>query len=962
MTTRGTHLPNGRATDFPKMSEPNNVTRFRSKLPPKGWVKKRRGAAYQAPPPSRFRRIARGIFNGWTISAALLILLGVFLTLTYFWFEFSDRIDQKLLSGEVYTASAGIYSAPKTLKSGEAITISALIDYLKSAGYIEKNNHADASRSRYSVEGGIVAVEPGMTGFIDGKKVFPALTIKFAKDAKSVAAIGDRDAGTQVNETKLEPKILSSIAAEGDGRRKTVTFNDLPPHLIKAITVTEDRAFFEHYGVNFRGIARALWRRYEGDDNSPLANQGGSSITQQLVKNLIVGRDPTLTRKITEAYMSMILETRLSKQEIFTLYANQIYLGQQSGVSIYGVGEASNAYFGKDVSQLTLPEAAFIAGIIRSPNRYNPYKHPENVKERRNQVLESMTETGDITPQQLADSRAVNIELKQISNTKDLQGMPYFSQYAIEELPKIVSDPEALQHLRVYTSIDPDLQRAAYEIVNKRLAALDKHFPKKHDLNASLVAIRPRTGEIVAMVGGRDYLANQFNRATDAMRQPGSVFKPFVYAAAINTAYDSGSRQFTAASIFKDEKKTFTFNQDSYTPGNFGDFFSNKETTLRDALVKSKNVITVDIAMQVNVGKVMTLANKAGFPKVEKAYPSMALGTAEATPLQVATAYTMFANLGDRVLPMPITKVASGDGRVITAVAPDRKNVVRPDVAYIMDDIMKDVVNRGTAAQAQAWGFRNVAGKTAFAGKTGTSRDGWFAGFTPELICVVYVGFDNGDDLGMKGADSAMPVWADFMKEALAQHPEWNGDWTIPSNVRKAEIDIRNGALIREIDAAATPSPTPTPTPRPKDVNSDYYYEDPPPPVELFVTSVPAEFRRIEMFVAGTVPNRSLLPVIDETLDEGGVGERTTPSPTPLTETWQDGITPDGPPGDSGPPPGGGQVDMSRGRRGGNEIDGLITVMICPVTRMRATAYCPDKEPKTFRAGAEPKEFCTFHR
>ena len=403
----------------------------------------------------------------------------MFLTLTYFWFEFSDRIDRKLLSGEVFTASAGIYSAPKTLKVGEALTPIELVEYLKSAGYIEKNNKADGSRSRYSVEGDIVAIEPGITAMIDGRKVFPSLTVKFSKDGKTVAAIGDRDSGSQIAETKLEPKILSSIAAEGDGRRKTVTFNDLPPHLVKAITVTEDRAFFEHYGVNFRGIARALWRRYEGDENSPLANQGGSSITQQLIKNLLLSNEQTYTRKAKEAYMSLILETRLSKQEIFTLYANQIYLGQQSGVSIYGVGEASNAYFGKDVSQLTLPEAAFIAGIIRSPNRYNPYKNPERVKERRNQVLESMSETGEITPQQLAESRTVEITLKEISNTKDLQGMPYFSQYAIEELPKIVNDPEALQHLRVYTSIDPDLQRKAYEIVNKRLAALDKYFKKE---------------------------------------------------------------------------------------------------------------------------------------------------------------------------------------------------------------------------------------------------------------------------------------------------------------------------------------------------------------------------------------------------------------------------------------------------------------------------------------------------
>ncbi len=932
----------------------------RSKTPPKGWVKAKRASSYRGPEPSRFRRMLGFLFNVYTLSIAAFLLLGVFLTATYFWFEFSDRIDQKLLSGQVFTPSAGIYSAPKTLKVGESITSADLVEYLRSAGYIEKNDQADPSRSRYSATGDQLAIEPGFTAVIDGQKTFPALTVKFAKDGRSVMAIGDRDSGQQINEARLEPRILSSIAAEGDGRRKTVKFGDLPDHLVKAITVTEDRAFFEHYGVNLRGIARALWRRYEGDDESPLANQGGSSITQQLIKNLLLSNEQTLTRKAKEAYMSVILETRLTKQEIFTLYANQIYLGQQSGVAIYGVGEASSVYFGKDVSQLSLSEAAFLAGIIRSPNRYNPYKNPEKVKERRNQVLQSMQETGVISPTQIAEARSAELILKKISSTRDLQGMPYFSQFTIEELPKIVSDPEALQHLRVYTSIDPDLQKKAYEIVNKRLAALEKQFPKKQGLNAALVSIRPKTGEIVAMVGGRDYLQNQFNRATDAMRQPGSVFKPFVYAAAINSAYDSGTRQFTAATVMKDEKKTFTFGNDSYTPGNFGDFFSNQDTTLRDALVKSKNVITVDIAMSLNIGKVMGFATKAGFPKVDKAYPSMALGTAEATPLQVATAYTIFANLGDRVDPMPITRIATGEGKTITAPTPNRKNVVRPDVAYIMDDIMKDVINRGTAAHAQSWGFRNVAGKTAFAGKTGTSRDGWFAGFTPELITVVYVGFDNGEDLGMKGSDSAMPIWADFMKEALAQHPEWNGDWTMPATVRKAEIDIRNGALIRELDmveTAAATSASPTPTPKdngPRFVDSDgnpiedNYVE---PAKEIFVTNVPAEFRRVEFFVAGTVPNPSMLQTFDDELPTEEEPAQTTasPTPTPVVETWQESS--EAPANTTAPRPRIAPPANTSNR---------VSVMICPITNLRATPSCPEKEAKSFNRGSEPRDFCPF--
>jgi penicillin-binding protein 1B len=937
----------------------------KSKMPPKNWRSGLPVKTYQTPPPSFFRRIFRLIFNPATVLTSLVLLLGVFLTLTYFWFEYSDRVDG-LLRGEVFTHSAGIYSAPKTLKQGEEISAENLVAYLKSAGYIEKNQQAAASRSRYRVAANRVEIEPGNTAMIDGAKNFPDLIVEFRKDGKAVASITDKDSGAEIKKANIEPKILSSIAAEGDGRRKIVTFQDLPAHLIKAITVTEDRAFFEHYGVNFRGIARALWRRYEKEyDDSPLANQGGSSITQQLVKNLLLNNEQTLERKAKEAYMSFILETRLTKEQIFTLYVNQIYLGQQTGVSIYGVGEASNAYFGKDVSALSLPEAAFLAGIIRSPNRYNPYKNLERVTERRNQVLDSMREASEISFETSEQAKRAPLDLHRIASGRQLEGMPYFSQFAIEELPKIAHDPETLQHSRVYTTIDPDLQRVAYEIVNKRLERLDKYFPKRQpgNLQAALVAIRPKTGEIVAMVGGRDFLETQFNRATDAQRQPGSVFKPFVYAAAINSAYEMNSRVMTAATVFKDEKKVFTFGRDTYAPNNYGDAFSNKETTLRDALVKSKNTITVDLGMELNIGKVMNLAHRAGLPKVEKAYPSMALGTTEATPLQVATGYTMFANLGERVAPSAISRVTNGSGKTVVAPAPEKKRVVQPDVAYIMNDIMKDVINRGTAAEAKAWGFKNVAGKTAFAGKTGTSRDGWFAGFTPEIVCVVYVGFDDNDDLGMKGSDSAMPIWADFMREALRLHPEWNGDWQMPASVRKAEIDLRTGNLLRELNGADEEADAvKAPHKIVKDDNANA--ENPADETaletkEIYVTDVPAEFRRVELFVSGTVPNKTLLPT-EETILPEEQSTVTAPSPTETPfETWQEQAQPQptqAMPKNALPP-------SATPPRLESNIDFVhtITVMICPVTRMRATVNCPNKQPKTFNEGEQPKDFCTFH-
>jgi penicillin-binding protein 1B len=938
--------------------------------PPKFDPKKPKGpriASFKAPKPGFFRRVLRFVFHPITVGVFFLALIGVFLTLTYFWFEYSERVDA-LLRGDVFTRSAGVYAAPKTLKPGESITPEGLITYLKSAGYIEKNQQADPQRSRYAWDGSTFSVEPGITGVLDGFQQYQPLQIKFGKDNKNVAAIANTQNQQNLASAQLEPKILSSITNEENGRRKVISFKDLPPQLIKAIVTTEDRGFFEHYGVNFRGIARAFWRRLEDEDTSVVAKGGGSSITQQLVKNLLLSPEKTWTRKVTEAYMSVILETRLSKEQIFELYANQIYLGQQAGFSIYGVGEGSNTYFGKDVSALTLPEAAFLAGIIRSPNRYNPYKNLEKATERRNQVLDSMKEAGEIDEQQLADAKKTPLQLVQIASRPELLDMPYFTGYAEQQLSSIVSDPEALQHLRVYTTIDVDLQKAAYEAVTKKLDKLDKNFPKrqKGDLQAALIALNPKTGEIKAMIGGRDFLQNQFNRATDAMRQPGSVFKPFVYTTAINSAYDFGSRVFTAATIFKDEKKTFTYGNESYSPNNFGDTFSNKDLTLRDALVKSKNVITVDLAMELNIGKVMNFAAKAGFPKVAKAYPSMALGTAEATPLEVATAYTSFANMGQKASPVAVNRVTGGDGRTVTAPTTQKTEIVRPDVAYIMIDIMKDVVNRGTAADLHAWGFQNVAGKTAYAGKTGTSRDGWFAGYTPNLVCVVYVGFDDGSDLDMKGADSALPIWAEFMKAALEQHPEWNGDWTPPDGIRKAEIDIRNGKLIRELtDNEATTIESTKETKEKLNANSNvdpnFPLEDVPMPTPEMpkIEDVPPEFRRVELFIGGTVPNRNF--GINESVEELPVEEIPMPgeSPTPLPEKT---------PAEKLETP---LEEMERLQGDDKtrqpakpDADRTIMVQICPTSGLRASPTCPIMVPKKFKAGTEPKQFCdpSYHR
>ncbi|HKO60563.1 MAG TPA: PBP1A family penicillin-binding protein, partial [Pyrinomonadaceae bacterium] len=730
--------------------------------------KEGRVVAYAEPPATFRSRLFRVLMSPKILIPVGIVTAIVLVVLVYYWTVFSNRIDT-LLAGEVFTRSAGIYSAPKQLRPGQAVSQEELLSFLKRAGYVEKSQQADAARGRYYVSGSIVDVEPSDHTVVDGRRQFQRVRVHFARNLRSVSSVSELDTNARLERAWLEPELISSVTGRDRSKRKVIGFNDIPPHLLKAITVTEDRSFFEHYGVNIRGILRALIRRYDSDPNSPIARQGGSSITQQLVKNLLLSPEKTLQRKVAEAYMSIILETRLTKEQIFALYCNQVYLGQQAGFSIHGFGEAAEAYFNKDVTNLSLPEAAFLAGIIRSPNRYNPYHDTNTATARRNQVLDNMAETGAISSEEAAKAKDSPLQVSSTRNRIDVSDAPYFADYVQSQLGDIIAGPGVTEHLRIYTTIDLDLQRAAYAAITKQLASLDKIQAKRFPpgtVQAALVAMNAKTGEIVAMVGGRDYSKSQLNRAADANRQPGSVFKPFVYATALNTAYDPVPRVITPATTYMDEPKTFTFDGQEYSPGNFGDSYSNAPVTLRDALVQSLNVVTVDVAMEITIGRVMNMAAKAGLPRPARAYPAMALGTSEATPLQVASAYTSFATLGTRTAPVAINRITTGSGVTIAAPTPEKNDVMRPDVAYVMTSFMKDVVNRGTAAKVRARGFKgNVAGKT------GTSRDGWFAGYTPNLVCVVWVGFDDGSQLGLTGANSALPIWTDFMSTALAEHP-----------------------------------------------------------------------------------------------------------------------------------------------------------------------------------------------
>jgi penicillin-binding protein 1B len=867
---------------------------------------------YEEPRRSFLRRCARLLLRPYFVIPAVLLTVLVVTVFVYYWIIFSARIDN-LLKGEVYTRSAGIYAAPKQIHVGQNIYEEDLLAYLKRAGYVERGQQGDSSRGRYVLKGESVEIDPGPDSVIDNGRSFASLSVQFTRGGKSISAISDKDNKGHLDKAQLEPELISAVTGRERAKRKVIGYNDLPPDLVHAITVTEDRSFFEHHGVNIRGIIRALLRRYDSDPNSPIARQGGSSITQQLVKNLLLSPERTLQRKLAEAYMSVILETRLSKEEIFALYCNQVYLGQQSGFSINGFGEASDAYFNKDVTNLSLPESAFLAGLIRSPNRYNPYHDLDTARARRNQVLESMTETGVITPEQAKQAEDAELKMAIVKGRIDASDAPYFADYAQNQLGDLITGPGA-DHLRIYTSVDMDLQRAAYAAVTKQLTALDKIEAKRAPegtVQAALVAMNAHTGEIVAMVGGRDYSKSQLNRA-EALRQPGSAFKPFVYATALNTAYDPVPRLITPATVYQDAPKTFTYDNQEYSPGNMGDKYSMQPVTLRDAMVHSLNVVTVDVAMDVTIGRVMNLAAKAGLPRVAHAYPAMALGTSEATPLQIASAYTAFAANGTRTTPLAIDRITTGSGTTIAQPTAQKNEVVTPEIAYVMTSFMKDVVNRGTAAPIRARGFKfNVAGKT------GTSRDGWFVGYTPDLVCVVWVGFDDGSQLGLTGAASALPIWADFMSAALTTHSEWTGDWQMPEGVQQADIDPATGQIAKA-DATS---------------------------------------KRPEFFIGGTLPGENSNATDEMAQEPPAVGEDEGKNPQTEPATLPEPL-PTEPKSKPTPPR---SKSDSRDFYDGDaspKLQGTITLDIDPTTGLIAVDSCPVIRTKTFIIGQEPKKYC----
>jgi len=756
-------------------------------------------------------RLARLRWPRWLMPYRRKILIGlgvmalaVLGSLTYLYVSYGRIIDARL-HGERDRAVPRVFGRPLTLQAGQNLTQAELVARLNDVGY--------AQRARVEKAGEFAIAEHTVvlisrSGDQAGKPLvvsFPEPPVLKKKAATPPPAPPQRIArlqvaGQPVERVTLDAPLLTGLMTGTREKRRRVALDAIPARMQEAVLAIEDRRFYYHPGIDPIRIIGSLLTNVFGNK---AYLSGASTITQQLARNFFLTeemaleqqtRQRSIRRKVLEQFMAMILETKATKDEILELYLNDVYLGHRGSFALHGVAEASKIFFSKDVRNLTLSEAALIAGVIQSPQIHSPFNNPDRARDRRNVVLRAMADGDYITPE--AADRATKEPMAVVARAVDNEA-PYFVDFLGESLdesfPGVTSKPGVLD---IYTTLDLNLQRHAQDAVREGIARVDtalarrKRGPRRV-AQAALVAIDPRTGEILSFIGGRSYNQSQFNRAANARRQMGSTFKPFVFLAAFEKAADDGTGDITPATMVYDEPTTWSFDNQEWSPRNYDGEYDGG-ITLRRALAMSRNIATVKVAEQTGYDQVVALwrKTKIGAQDQVKPYPSVALGIVELTPLEVAEAYTLFPNNGTIKPLRTILSVQSGEESVKPKLETG-PSVARPSAAFLVTHMMRSVLNEGTGASARSAGFTHDA-----AGKSGTTndlRDAWFVGFTPELLTVVWVGLDDNQPLGLSGSQAALPIWTSFMTKALAGRP--NTGFAAPGGVSFVEIDRDTGKI-----------------------------------------------------------------------------------------------------------------------------------------------------------------------
>jgi penicillin-binding protein 1B len=756
-------------------------------------------------------RLSRLRWPAWLAPYRRHILIGLGVTsvvmlglLSYLYVSYGRIIDARL-HGERDRAVPRVFGRPITLQTGQNLSQAELVGRLNDVGYAQKSRverPGEFAIDRYSVvlisRGGDQAGKPLTVSFPEPPVLKKKTATPPPPPPQRIAKL--QVATKTVDRVTLDAPLLTGMMTGTREKRRRVALDAIPARMQEAVLAIEDRRFYYHPGIDPIRIVGALWTNVFGDK---AYLSGASTITQQLARNFFLTDEMAVEqqtgvrsplRKIREQFKSLILETKATKDEILELYLNDVYLGHRGSFALHGVAEASKIFFSKDVRNLTLSEAALIAGVIQSPFYHSPFNNPERARDRRNVVLRAMADGDYITAD--AAERATKEPVAVVARAVDNEA-PYFVDYLGEALdesfPGVTAKPGTLD---IYTTLDLNLQRHAQEAIREGIARVDTALARRKSgprrvAQAALVAIDPRTGEILSFIGGRSYNQSQFNRAANARRQIGSTFKPFVYLAAFEKAADEGTGDITPATIVYDEPTTWNFEGQEWSPRNYDGEYDGG-ITLRRALAMSRNIATVKVAEQTGYDKVVALwrKTKLGEQDQVKPYPSIALGVVELTPLEVAEAYTVFPNRGTIRKLRSIINVQSGETNAKPKVV-GGPSVARPSAAFLVTHMLRSVLNEGTGASARSAGFTlDAAGKS---GTTNDLRDAWFVGFTPELLTVVWVGLDDNQPLGLSGSQAALPIWTSFMMKALAGHA--NVGFEAPAGVSFVEVDRDTGKI-----------------------------------------------------------------------------------------------------------------------------------------------------------------------
>jgi len=697
-----------------------------------------------------------------------------------------DRIVVARFAGRAFRVPSRVFAAPTILYPGLDTRLIDLRGMFERLGYRPTVETRDLAPGRFAWSRDRVRVH--LRSFEHPSRPEPSRDVVLRLSGRVIEEIRQLPRGRELGAVLVEPEEVGAYYGPDREQRELVALDEVPDHLIDAVLAVEDQRFQTHPGIDLKRIAGALLANLRAGS----IRQGGSTLTQQLVKNFFLTPERTIKRKLQEAVMALLVELRYDKPAILTAYLNEIYFGQRGATAVHGVGEATRLYFGKLVRELSVAESALLAAIIQSPNGLSPFRQPDNAVKRRNLVLDLMYAQGRIGAGTLSKAQAASLQLASV--------MPESgdTRYFLDMLRRQLSegyDTEVLtsEGLRIYSTLDRRMQRIAASSLRGGIEELEKRFPKlKSDdpakaLQGCLVALRPQTGELLALVGGRDYGTSQFDRCTQALRPTGSVFKPFVYIAALEPY--RGVPAITLASLLDDSPLEIPTSQGIWRPENY-DHKWNGRVPVREALERSLNVATARLADEIGIDRVAGVARRLGVSSRLPRVPSLALGAADISPLDIARAYATIASGGIRPDIQAVEDLVDVEGRTLERRRLGFERVLAAGPAFLITSMLQGVVDRGTAAAVRQTGLRGP-----IAAKTGTSdreRDLWFVGFTPELVAVVWLGFDEPRSLGLPSSVGALPIWRRFAKEVTGGRIR--GAFLRPPGVVQVDIEPTSGA------------------------------------------------------------------------------------------------------------------------------------------------------------------------